>query len=92
MNTFTIGDRKDRICEVVKYVSRQHLEEIIEFLNEQELDDEEEQEEKLTVEEVLSKPELLRYLVVEELEDRDEMFDPFEYWNADGWCEFRDYR
>jgi hypothetical protein len=49
-------------------------------------------EDPLTIEEVLSNPELLKYICTEAAEDGTALFDPFEFWNNDGWCDIFDYR
>lgn len=86
----TVGEAEGSVCRVVTYVSREQLEGIIKCLNENELSDE--QEERLTIEEVLANPKLRDYLCGEAVEDGIALYDPDEFWNNDGWCDLRDYR
>lgn len=94
----TIGEAHVSVCVVATYVSREQLEGIIKCLNENELegwrnpDGSGEQEELLTIEEVLANPKLRDYLCGEAVEDGIALYDPHEFWNNDGWCDLRDYR
>lgn len=72
-------------------VTEGQMEDIIDCLNKYEVD-EDEGEERLTLEEVKSKPNLLKYLAEEAVKDGVAPYDPMEFWNNDGWCDFRDYR
>lgn len=78
------------VCSVVVNVTEKQLLSFIEILNKYEIDDND--EERLTSEEVLSKPNLLEYLCKEAVNDGVALYDPFEFWNNDGWCDFRMYR
>jgi hypothetical protein len=70
-------------------VNQDQLEQIIKCLNKYEID---EDETELTIEEVKSNPNLLKYLCEEAVVDGVALYDPFEFWNNDGWCDFKDYR
>lgn len=75
------------VCEVP--VSEQMMQEVIDVLNEYEIYPED-GDQPLTLEEVKNNPDLLKYLCSDP--------DPFvtrevvEFWNADGWCDFKQYR
>ena len=72
-------------------IKQSDIQAIIDVLNEYEVY-EEEGDEKLTLEELQEKPELLKYLV-NELDFKDSlMSDLEEFWNGDGWSEWRTFR
>lgn len=79
----------DVVFVVPVSVTKNELESFLLVLNELEL---EEDEDELTVEEVLNNPDLLRYLCEEAVEDGVALHDPQEFYSNDGWCDFRDYR
>ncbi len=72
----------------VNVTRSQLVDNIIRILNRYELCE----EEPLTIEEILSKPELLKYLCTESVKDGIALYDPYEFWSNDGWCNVRDYR
>jgi len=72
-------------------VNNVQLQGIIDTLNRFEID-ENEGETPLTIEEVEGNKELLTYLCKEAVEDGIALYDPVEFWNNDGWCDFKDYR
>jgi hypothetical protein len=84
-----MSDESKVVFTVPVNITKKHLISFIEVLNQYEID---EAEEELTIEEVLSKPKLLEYLCIGAVEDGTAMYDPFEFWNNDGWCDFKDYR
>ena len=49
-------------------------------------------EEPLTIEEVLSKPDLLKYICEEAVEDGTAMYDAAEFINNDGWLKIESFR
>jgi hypothetical protein len=76
------------IFSVTISYTENELEYILDILNEHEL---EENEKKLTVKEVVKNKKLLSYIFSEDFvkfsgDDSD------DYWNNDGWSEWRNYR
>ena len=82
-------DKKAIVCTIAVNVNVGQLNDILDTLNKHEID---EGEEKLTLTEVVNNEKLLNYICREAVEDGTAMYDPFEFWNADGWCDFKDYR
>lgn len=80
---------QDVVCVVPVSVTEKQLESFIAILNGWEL---RKHEERLTLEEVMSKPKLLEYICREAVEDGVGVYDPLTFWNNDGWCDIRDYR
>lgn len=78
---------KDVVFKATVDVTKQHLEAFIETLNAWDRPTS-----PLTLEEVLSKPVLLKYICSEAVEDGVAMYDPEEFWSNDGWCDWQDYR
>lgn len=70
-------------------VSREQLESFLNIINKYLLDEE---DEKITVEECLLKPDLMKYICGEAIKDGAAMWDPLEFWNNDGWCDIKDHR
>ena len=81
-----VMSEQEVVYTVQVLVTKQHLHQIIKFLN-RDLD---EGEQSLTIEEVLSKPELIEY-ICEMAVEGDGLFNPFDCWNNDGWSEWKDY-
>ena len=82
-----VMSEQEVVYTVQVLVTKQHLHQIIKFLN-RDLD---EGEQSLTIEEVLSKPELIEY-ICEMAVEGDGLFNPFDCWNNDGWSDWKDYR
>ena len=52
-----------------------------------------EDDNKITIEEVKAKPELLKYICEQVAKDIPfGCVDPVEFWNGDGWCDVSKYR
>ena len=49
-------------------------------------------EEPLTIEEVMSKPDLLKYICDEAVEDGVAVYDPLEFIRNDGWMDLEKFR
>jgi len=49
-------------------------------------------EEPLTIEEVTSKPDLLKYICDEAVEDGRAVYDPDDFINDDGWMDLEKFR
>lgn len=73
------------------HVNREQLQDIIDVLNRNEID-EDEDEQPLTIDEVIGNKALLEYICGEALDNTESLYDPVEFWNGDGWCDFKDYR
>ena len=76
----------DVVYRIEIQLTRNDLENLLEVLNRYEFDDN-----PLTVEEVLSKPDLLKYICEMDFKECT-LIDPLEYWNNDGWCDVHNYR
>ena len=86
-----MAKKKDVVYTVTIDITKKDLKDIVQVLNDREFDDFEEGDEPFTVEEILSKPKLLKYVC--EMDYKDYAFESLsEYWNADGWCDIRKYR
>jgi len=83
-------DENTVIIVVPVEVTIKHILSFMEVLNDREI--ERPEEEFLTLDEILKNHKLMKYLATEAVNDGVAMFDPFEFWNNDGWCDFRDYR
>ena len=70
-------------------ITAKDINDVINTLNRHEI---EEGETPLTLKEVQSNPELLKYLFDGVDWKEATIGDPEEYWNADGWDEFKKYR
>ena len=77
------------VFTVLVHITRDQLANFINVLNRFELRD---GEEPLTVDEVISKPNLLKYICDEAVEDGAAIVDPVQFWNEDGWCDWRQFR
>ena len=78
---------QNEVVYVVKInITRSDLEECIKYLN-RDIDD---GEAELTIEEVLSKPDLLTYICDNRIRLDD--IGPLDCWNCDGWTEWKDFR
>lgn len=86
-----MNNEDEVVYSVTTHISREQLLGFIKILNEYEID-EDEGEELFTVEEVLSKPDLLKYICTEAVNDGVALYDPIEFWNNDGWCDVKDFR
>lgn len=82
---------KNVVFTVQVEVTEKQLKSFISVLNENEVD-EDEGEKELTFKEVTGNPKLLEYICTEAVKDGVGMYDPEEFWNSDGWCDWRDYR
>lgn len=78
------------VKEIMVQVTDQHISEFIEQMNRDVYEDEGEQ--FLTVEEVVGNDRLLTYVCEQAVADGVALYDPLEFWNADGWCDWKDYR
>ncbi|MCK5016715.1 MAG: hypothetical protein KAS32_06525 [Candidatus Peribacteraceae bacterium] len=78
----------DSVYSQTVTISKKQLESFIPELN-RDLD---EGEKELTVSEVLSNKRLLTYICSSVIDDGTGIHDPFEFWNSDGWCEWKSFR
>lgn len=90
-------DDIETVYTVQVNVTKTQLLSIIACLNRHEFDSgrknpEGVEDEILTFTEVMSKPNLLKYLCEEAVEDGVALYDPVEFWTNDGWCDVRDFR
>jgi len=76
------------VFSVVVHITRQDLLDFINTLNKWEIED---GEEPLTIEEVMSKPDLLKYLCDEGVAG-NAVFDSTDCWNGGFWGEWRQFR
>ena len=82
-----IGDKNNAVAVIPYYFSRKEVEGIVEFINETSIDDAiKDGEPPLTVEEVLTNPDMFKIVLHEWLADAIQAgSDHHEFWNADGW-------
>ncbi len=78
-----------KVVKIVQFeVTEEQIQKIVNLLNKWSID---EDEQPLTLQEVLTNQNLLDYLI-----DQDAVLygltDMSEYYRNDGWCDFRDYR
>lgn len=82
-------DTNNEVVKVVKIdITKKDLQDFLDVLNKWELTDE--GDEKLTIENVVSRPNLLDY-IVDEIVNEWGWAEPLDFWNGDGWCDIRDY-
>ena len=88
---FCIGDMENALCTVAVPITGDDLERFIKVINGG-WEVREEEVPPLTLPELMSNDRLMEYIVTEAVEDGVAMYDPGEFWNNDGWCDWQDYR
>ena len=86
-----VGDPEDSLWAVAVHVSVSQIESFIKTINNgYEVSSGE--AEPLTIQELMSNDRLMDYICTGAVEDGIAMYDPFEFWCNDGWCDWQDYR
>jgi hypothetical protein len=79
---------KDVVYSQAVNVTTAQLQKIVDVLSHDVYED----EQPLSIDEVLNNPQLLDYICSNTIEDGVALYDPHEAWNNDCWCEWKDYR
>lgn len=81
-------DNLEVVCTVQTEITYSQLLSWVEALTKSMWDD----ENPLTIEEVMSKPDLLKYICDEAVEDGRAVYDPDEFIGDDGWMDLEEFR
>lgn len=83
-----MNNEDEVVFTVATHITRDQLLILIKAINKGMWED----EEPLTIEEVLSKPDLLKYICEEAVIDGRALYDPDDFINDDGWIDLEQFR